>query len=153
MAKAKFTQQQVRNYLQGKLQLIDRAIIRRLQVLGEKCVRHARLNGNYTDQTGNLRNSIGYVIVKHGEIIDRNFEAKVPGGTEGVKEGESLAETLAARYKDDGYVLIVVAGMHYAGIVETKYNRDVLTGAEIMAKTEFPRMMDELKKNVANMKP
>lgn len=152
MAKAKFTQKQVRDYLQGKLKVIDQAIIRRLQFLGEKCVNHARTNGSYVDRTGNLRNSIGYVITKNGKIIDQNFEETVSGGNEGIKRGKELADMLADQF-GDGYALIVVAGMSYAAAVENLHGLDVLTSAELMAKTEFPRMMKELKANIQKMKP
>ena len=153
MAKAKFTQKTVRDYLQGKLYLIDQAIIRRLQFLGEKCVNHARIHGNYIDQTGNLRNSIGYVILNHGKTISRNFEETVAGGNEGVRQGEKYAEELAERFADKGYCLIVVAGMEYSVHVENVHGRNVLASAELLARSEFPRMMSELKTNIKRMKP
>ena len=34
--------------------------------VGERCIVEARNNGSYTNQTGNLRNSIGYVVMNRG---------------------------------------------------------------------------------------
>ena len=48
-------------------------IVRVLRYCGEMAVNEARNNGNYKDQTGNLRNSIGYVIAINGKILDENF--------------------------------------------------------------------------------
>lgn len=149
--KANFSQKTVDDYLKSKLKLIDQAIIRRLQVLGEKVVNHARTNGSYIDQTGNLRNSVGYVIVKNGKIIGRNFDkSSSQPGTDGPSKARKLAEELANNFSD-GYALIVVAGMNYAAAVESK-GRDVLTSAELFAKSEFPRMVKELKMNIRTMK-
>ena len=39
-------------------------------VVGGKAVAHAKSYGNFTDRTGNLRSSIGYVLAKDGDIID-----------------------------------------------------------------------------------
>ena len=41
-------------------------IVRVLRYCGEMAVNEARNNGEYEDQTGNLRNSIGYVIAFNG---------------------------------------------------------------------------------------
>ena len=51
---------------------VDRAeerIYKLLQRAGEEFVKLARKKGNYQDHTGNLRSSIGYVIVKDGDIL------------------------------------------------------------------------------------
>lgn len=149
--KAKFTMKPVDDYMKSRLKLIDQAIIRRLQFLGEKLVNHARTNGSYMDQTGNLRNSVGYVIVKNGKIVNADFEkSSSKSGPDGPAAARKLANELAGQFKD-GYALIVVAGMNYAAAVESK-GYDVLSSAELFAKTEFPRMVKELKLNIRNMK-
>lgn len=43
-----------------------------LQAGGERFVKYARENGSYEDRTGNLRSSIGYIIVKNGDIVMEN---------------------------------------------------------------------------------
>lgn len=102
-----------------------------LQRTGEEFVKIARLEGNYIDHTGNLRSSIGYVIVKDGSIVGRNFQLSEQSGTDkqtGKREGEQLAMDLVRTFTK-GYVLIGVAGMKYAMFVEAMENKDVLTRA------------------------
>lgn len=102
-----------------------------LQRTGEEFVKIARLEGQYIDHTGNLRSSIGYVIVKDGSIVGRNFQLSEKEGTDkqtGKREGEHLAMDLVRTFPK-GYVLIGVAGMKYAVIVEAMENKDVLTRA------------------------
>ncbi|TFD92185.1 hypothetical protein E2605_18955 [Dysgonomonas capnocytophagoides] len=102
-----------------------------LQRTGEEFVKIARLEGNYIDHTGNLRSSIGYVIVKDGSIVGRNFQLSEQAGTDkqtGKREGEQLAMDLVKTFTK-GYVMIGVAGMKYAVFVEAMENKDVLTRA------------------------
>ena len=37
--------------------------------VGERCIIEARDNGAYTDRTGNLRNSVGYVVLLNLSLI------------------------------------------------------------------------------------
>lgn len=102
-----------------------------LQRTGEEFVKIARLEGNYDNWTGNLRSSIGYVIVKDGSIVGRNFQVSEKKGTDkqtGKREGEQLAMDLVKTFSK-GYVMIGVAGMKYAVFVEAMENKDVLTRA------------------------
>ena len=102
-----------------------------LQRTGEEFVKVARLSGQYDDHTGNLRSSIGYVIVKDGSIAGRNFQVSEQAGTDkqtGKREGEQLAMDLVKTFTK-GYVMIGVAGMKYAVFVEAMENKDVLTRA------------------------
>lgn len=96
---------------------------------GEEFVKIARLQGNYIDQTGNLRSSIGYIILKDGVIRQRDFRHSDKEGSDketGVREGEQLAVSLVSDYPN-GSVLICVAGMKYAAFVEAMENKDVMT--------------------------
>lgn len=102
-----------------------------LQRTGEEFVKIARLEGQYDDWTGNLRSSIGYVIVKDGKIIGKDFKLSEKEGTDkqtGKREGEQLAMDLVKTFSK-GYVMIGVAGMKYAVFVEAMENKDVLTRA------------------------
>lgn len=94
-----------------------------LLYLGEEFVDKARLSGNYTDRTGNLRASIGYIILKDGSIISKNFQ----GGDVGRSKGVQVANEVAGKHPK-GFVLIGVAGMEYAAAVEAN-NYDVITGS------------------------
>ncbi|WP_142783352.1 hypothetical protein [Changchengzhania lutea] len=102
---------------------VDNKALQTLQYIGEQFVNEARISGNYTDRTGNLRSSIGYIILIDGKIEDRNFQ----GNTEGQSQAQSFANEIALKYPK-GYVLIGVAGMSYAAYVEAK-GFDVITGS------------------------
>lgn len=140
----KFTREDVKAEFDLVLNTIDKRIIDRLRFLGEECVIHAKEHGNYTDQTGNLRSSIGYTIFKNGVAIHESYEAK--GGEETDSVRQKIASKVANKFPK-GIVLVVVAGMNYALRVETK-GYDVLTSAEIMAERELPKLVRELKSNL-----
>lgn len=128
---------------------IDQSIDKALQVIvntfmyvGESCIREARDNGSYMDQTGNLRSSIGYVVVVDGQVVRKNVVDLVKNGTEGTKEAEAFLERLATEHSD-GICLIVVAGMNYASYVEGRgYN--VLTSAELLAERLVPQLLEQI---------
>lgn len=146
--KANFNQEDVSRRFAAFLDVIVKKQIERLQYLGEMCVEHAKLipaNVGFTDQTGNLRSSIGYVVFCDGVAIHDNF-AQVKEGNTGIKEGQKLAKTIGSKYPE-GVVLVVTAGMNYALYVESK-GRDVLTSAEHLAQQELPKMLQKLVSNI-----
>lgn len=103
--------------------------IKALIYIGEQFVGKARITGNYTDRTGNLRSSIGYIIVNDGKVVQLNIqkaEQGTDGGT-GEQEATAFGKQLASRF-NKGLILIVFAGMEYAASVESK-GYDVLTGS------------------------
>lgn len=120
---------------------LDRAVEFRLKYLGEELAKYAKDNHTYTDQTGNLTNSIGYAVVRGTRIVHY-------GGIDQPGEGAQTALAVLQEYAESlthTYSLIVVAGMNYAAYVESKgYN--VILPAELRAKTEFPRVMAKLQK-------
>lgn len=144
--KANFTAADFRAEIEKRYQIINRGIISALQVLGEELVNHARSVDTYVDQTGNLRASIGYVLVVNGTIYSHFF----PDTKLGAQTGRKLADDLAGRAKK-GYALIVVAGMDYAAAVESM-GYDVLASAELLASKELPRVKAELLKKINAMK-
>lgn len=110
---------------------VDRAeerIYRLLQHAGEEFVKIARKKGNYQDRTGNLRSSIGYVIVKDADILTENYEQSTSGTDKqtGMREAKRLVSELIPLYKK-GWVLIGVAAMPYAVYVEAIDNLDVIS--------------------------
>ena len=107
------------------------AIVELLKRTGEEFVKIARLEGNYQDWTGNLRSSIGYVIIRNGSQIVKDFKESKKEGTDkktGKAEAERLTRELAGTHSTC-YVLIGVAGMKYAVFVEAMENKDVLSRA------------------------
>ena len=127
-----------------------------LQYVGEACVKEARElpcpdidlsqyvkdgrrikpipphQEHYIDWTGNLRSSIGYIIVKDGKVWDKSVPEKVKNGNEGIQKGQAYLESLADKWGRKGAYLIVSAGMDYAEYVESR-GYVVLSSAELKA--------------------
>lgn len=147
----------------------DEKILTLLKATGETFVKYAREIHTYEDVTGNLRSSIGYVIIQDGEeILSSEFE-KVAGhgensalvnfktkgggsvkfhakgksgdGGQGSLKGRQLAEAIALSYSK-GMVVIGVAGMQYAAAVEAK-GFDVVTGACQSAEAWMRKAIEE----------
>lgn len=122
-----------------------REVIETLMFIGNECVAEAKGKGSYTDRTGNLRNSVGYVIFDDGEVVHQYFDKTASGTERGEDDplaiGRGLAEKVGSG--QNGMVLVVVAGMKYAVYVEARgYN--VLTSAELLANAELPRILNDL---------
>lgn len=122
--KAMFSLRAIENQLQQRVNNVESKVIEGLQYEGELFINKARETGNYTDRTGNLRASVGYVILKDGNQVFSAF----PGSQEdGVSEAIKTANEVSAQFPK-GYVLIGVAGMNYAAAVES-LGYDVITGS------------------------
>lgn len=134
---ANFNAESVRAYIQQQRDKQYKAMIQTFQFAGETFVRNARINGNYQDITGNLRSSIGYILLQDGEQLNSNFEISGSGsdGNTGVAQGAIIAEQVAIEYPK-GIVLICVAGMNYALFVEAK-GLDVITESSLTATTQL----------------
>lgn len=140
-------------------------IVFRFQEIGEAAVKIAREMGSYHDITGNLRSSIGYIILVDGKVVTGgDFEAKAvaPGkrkvtrtkngktyettitvggsGEDGVKQGKALLEKLKSKFAW-GIVLILCAGMEYAAFVENVKGKDVLTSAQHLAESLMNKLL------------
>jgi len=145
--KARFTKADVKKMFDIQTKRIDDAILSRLQYIGENFVNNARNNNTYLDQTGNLRSSIGYIIMKNGKVLFENFK-EANKGTEkakGVSTGKKFAKELKVGMTK-GYVLIGVAGMDYAAAVESR-GKDVLTASSIIAKKDLIKAIANFKKS------
>lgn len=127
--RAMFGINQVRNAINSFVEEQESKTLAKLQYIGEEFVNNARLVDTYMDQTGNLRSSIGYVILHDGKIVSMNFKrasGSLDGETGRLQGMEFAAEV--GREHPDGWVLIGVAGMDYAAAVEAK-GYDVITGS------------------------
>lgn len=98
-----------------------------MQYTGEQFVRDARKmtrsEGGFGDVTGNLRSSIGYFILKDGQIIKSNLKGKASGKSAAQAAIDSLP-------KKTGLQLIGIAGMNYASVVESKGKNVISIQAE-----------------------
>ena len=120
------------DHIQASVEAKMKVIINTFCYVGEQCIVEARDNGDYTDQTGNLRSSIGYAVLWNGKIIQKECADKVKNGDEGSSKGEKFLSDRIKKAQKKGVVLIVTAGMNYAEYVEAKgYN--VLSSAELKA--------------------
>lgn len=136
------TAEQIDAYIAQRVNAVQNAILYRMSDIGEQVLNAARSTNSYKDQTGNLRSSIGYVIVKDGSVVRASSFEQVKNGSDGTSKGRSYAESLAARYKN-GIALIVVAGMNYAAYVK-KRGYDVIDSSELLAEQLVPQMLREL---------
>lgn len=105
----------------------DRKAVEWLSVLGERVVKYAREHGSYTDRTGNLRNSIGYVVVQYGRIVTEDFSIG-SGHGEAKAQARAYALEVARNLPANKTYLVWVAGKEYAKYVEAK-GFDVLEGS------------------------
>lgn len=125
-----FNRQFILDRLQQITDNMDAKALEVLQYHGEEFVNKARSNRTYADETGNLRSSIGYIILHDGKVVNQNFKVNRSSidGEVGRIEGMDTATQVANDYPK-GWVLIGVAGMNYAAAVEA-LGYDVITGAE-----------------------
>lgn len=115
---------------------VEKAMINRLARRAEQFITSAREGvnidagafpkGDFTDQTKNLRNSIGYVIYKDGRPVKQN----VQGGDGGVAAKLALGQVPTK----SGYVLVVVAGMNYASYLESMGYNVITSQSMVMIK-------------------
>lgn len=139
--------QQVAREFQKAKEEYDRKTVEWLSALGERVVKYAREHGNYTDHTGNLRNSIGYVVVQYGQAVETGFNS---GAAQ--EKSRAYALEVARELPANKTYLVWVAGMEYAKYVEAK-GFDVLQSSgdwvEATAeklKAEFARFLKSKKR-------
>lgn len=133
--------------LSAKRSEITDFITLRFEQIGEEAVKIAREKGSYHDITGNLRSSIGYIILNDGKIVKQGAPETYAGssgdGAKGAAEGQALLNRLKAKFPW-GIVLIICAGMEYAAFVENVKHKDVLTSAEHLAESLMKKLLGKL---------
>lgn len=118
----------------------ENEILKKLSFIGENAVNDARGNGDYMDNTGNLRSSIGYTILKNGETVrTSSFDRVKQEASKAKIESTKLLDELRTKFKT-GFVLIVVAGMDYAVTVEAR-GRNVLSSSKLLAEIMAKRLI------------
>jgi len=88
----------------------DEGLLAVLNRIGVEAVNWARENGNYTDRTSNLRNSINYAIFKDGKLYN-DF---------GNLTSEQISYITNEIEIVNGYTLVIYAGMYYGVYVEAR---------------------------------
>jgi len=138
------TKKAMETYLRNYSKVIEKALIYQLEVLVAELERHAKESGQYQDRTGNLRSSIGGVVVKNGVAVKYIGFDEAGGETEqGTQTG---LEFINSKLEEvgTGYGIIVVAGMEYAAYVEDVHNLNVLKATELKANSELPKVLNLL---------
>lgn len=178
--KPKFDVNDIKKAVQERLDRIENAIIETLGFIGEEFVRDAREKVNnpayqkalseiafsrqgqrveigeetpsFKDHTGNLRSSIGFVILKNGEPLEQTFKPSDIGTDKetGMLKAMVVAKQISANFPK-GFVLIVVAGMEYAAAVESK-GYDVITGSSLIAEDALRKAVKSLSDKIPQMK-
>lgn len=106
---------------------VEDKMIMVMKYTGEQFIKDARKmkksEGGFGDVTKNLRSSIGYFILKDGQILFENLRGKASGKSAARQFVESLPKKM-------GLQLIGIAGMNYASDVESKGKNVISMQAE-----------------------
>lgn len=130
-------ERQLKQYFTAQIDGIRHKMLR----IGEGFVNDGRTMGDYQDQTGNLRSSVGYSLgmggnapetVKQGDLVRQ--------GRQGLRQGKQAGEQLIKAEDRDALVLVGYAGMEYGIDVEAR-GRDVITGATKRAMRKMKAIM------------
>lgn len=120
-----------------------------LSKLATVLLNYAQTRHTFKNQTFNLEDSYGYAIYYNGSIVKKTLSS--PKSTQPkIHDFESWSGVAAAsafldRFPaEDGYTLVVVAGMYYALWVEKIHKLDVLTGSFNLAQTEIEKLFKEM---------
>lgn len=134
----------------GRGKLVD-MLVKNMVYIGEQCVKIARERGDYNDITGNLRSSIGYVVLVSGTVKHYGAPEQTSGtkgdGSAGVAAGNALLKKLQAEFPY-GVVLVLCAGMNYAAFVENVRGKRVLIDAELEAQRLIDKLLGKMLKSV-----
>lgn len=134
----------------GRGKLID-LLVENMCYIGETCIKIARETGDYQDITGNLRSSIGYIVLSSGTVKQYGAPEQKSGkkgdGSAGVAAGNELLTKLKAEYPY-GVVLVLCAGMEYAAFVENVRGKHVLIDAELEAQRLIDKLLGKMLKSV-----
>lgn len=136
----KFNSGDIRRKLQYDVETIEKAIIQRMRKVGEQFIADARNEQTYKDQTGNLRSSIGYFILKGNRVLDYNLYGK----SAGIQAAKKALSELPYR---DTIRLIGVAGMGYASYVESM-GLNVITMQSMVALEDLDKQLKRLENKV-----
>lgn len=138
---------EVQAYLKRESVKIEKALVYSLEYFATELENHAKENGEYQDQTSNLRNSKGSVLLKDREPITY---AGLSSGTDGDKAGMEFLNSLIPS-APMGFVVLVVAGMEYAAYVEDIYNLNVLQKTKLKAVKEMPELIKKIIRKYENI--
>lgn len=85
--------------MQDGLLRLEQAMVYNLCYVGEQCLNAARSTNSYKDQTGNLRSSLGYIVVSNGKVVTMSSFATVKGGSAGSANGRKYVESSSRNFR------------------------------------------------------
>lgn len=117
--------------------------------LANTVLNYAQTRHTFKNQTFNLEDSYGYAIYYNGDIVNKTLSESMSSKPKihnfEVWNGRDAANAFLDRYPaEDGYTLVVVAGMFYAEWVEKIHRLDVLTGSFNLAQTEIEKLFKQI---------
>lgn len=114
-------------------------------------IRNGELS-SWIDRTGKLRSSVGYAVVRRGEVIKMSDFSVILNGSEGAEKGRQAIAEIAAKYAQYDYLLIIVAGEEYSVYVEAIEGKVVLSEGLIHIERNLPKLLkDRMKQALANI--
>jgi len=137
-------------YLLNYSKRIEEALIYSMEFMVANLQNHAKASAGYQDQTSNLKSSIGGVVLKNGKPVTYKGFQNEGLADNGSKIGLEFLNSLISE-NNQGYVIIIVAGMNYATYVENYYGLNVLKKSELKMRREMPIMLNKLKKKMENV--
>ena len=105
---------------------------------------------SWIDHTGNLRSSVGYAVIRRGQVVRMSDFGTVLNGSEGPEKGRQSVAEAASRYAQYDYVLVIVAGEEYAVYVEAIEGKAVLSEGYIHIERNLPKLLKERVKQALN---
>lgn len=117
--------------------------------LANTVLNYAQTRHTFKNQTFNLEDSYGYAIYYNGNIVKKTLSESMASRPKvhnfEVWRGREAANALLDRYPaEEGYTLVVVAGMFYAEWLEKIHRLDVLTGSFNLAQTEIEKLFKQI---------
>lgn len=123
---------------------VEQAIINSMRKVGEQFINDARNESTYKDQTGNLRSSIGYFILKGDKVLHSDIYGKSTGMKAAIDTLKEIINRTRGK-KRDTIRLIGVAGMNYASYVEA-IGLNVITMQSMVAIESLDKQLKQLAK-------
>lgn len=128
------------------LAAIEEAMLPKMIQIGRRAVDIARkkMGGKpYNDDTGNLRSSTGFIVFRDGKAVHEDFKPSAAGSDKATGLAVGRRQAREEMAGSDGWGIVLVAGMEYAGWVENK-GYDVITGGKNDALVWLTQAFNEL---------
>lgn len=130
-------------------QALDERLEDELRRIAENALTHAKLHQGYKDRTGNLKNTISYVLYKDGKPVSTHIGHNQSQKGKRIVSDAEVQERLQRYVSDNniantkGYKLVIIAPMEYAARVESK-------GYNVLYLTHF-FVQDEIKQLIKDI--